>query len=84
MATTKPATAKKEEATVAAKPNARQHLRDLFKKVGDTATKEQVFASFKAVTIQTHLTDLKNKKYCGKAGEVHIVKQADGNYKRVA
>ncbi len=77
----------KAEASVklaAVKPNARQHLRTLFAKVGEAHTAEEVFGSFHAVTIKTHLTDMKNPKYAGKAGVMSVVKMADGTYKRVA
>ena len=70
--------------TVVVKPNARAHLRALFSTVGATATKEQVYADYHNVTINTHLTDMKNPNYCGKAGVINIAKQPDGTYKRVA
>lgn len=79
-ATTKPAEAK----AAPAKLNARAHLRALFAKVGDVKTQAEVFADYHAVTIRTHLTDLKNVNYAGKAGVISIVKMADGTYKRVA
>jgi len=76
------------------KANARAHLRAMFDKVGAVATKEQVFgirkegdkevADYKAITINTHLTDFKNPKYAGKQGVISIVKLNDGTYKRVA
>lgn len=72
------------------KPNARAHLRNLFAKVGNTATAEEVFgiqkdgkAIFHPVTIKTHLTDFKNPTYAGKQGTMNVVKMTDGTYKRV-
>jgi hypothetical protein len=71
-------------ATQSVTTNARQHLRNLFAKEGTIKSKKEVFASFLPVTINTHLTDLKNPKYAGSLGCLNIVKLNDGNYQRVA
>lgn len=69
---------------VIAKPNARAHLRALFDTVGKQVAKEEVYGGYYNVTINTHLTDLKNPKYAGKLGTMSIVRMPDGTYKRVA
>jgi hypothetical protein len=64
------------------KPNARQHLRDLFNAPGTIHPKKVVYADYHIVTINTHLTDLKNPKYAGKLGCLNIVRDGE-NFKRV-
>jgi hypothetical protein len=81
---------------VAVKPNARAHLRALFDTVGKVVTKDDVYGikkdeegnvldkGYYNVTINTHLTDLKNPTYAGKLGTISIVNMKDGTFKRVA
>jgi len=80
---------------VTAKPNARAHIRTLFASVGAVATKDQVLGivrdakgavidpGYHNVTINTHLTDLKNPKYAGKLGCINVVRQTDGTFIRL-
>jgi hypothetical protein len=96
VATPAPAATQAAPATQAVvKPNARAHLRNLFDRPGKVVSADTVFgihrnekgevvsADYHAVTIKTHLTDFKNKNYCGKLGILNIVKLNDGSYKRL-
>ena len=82
-----------DAATAPAEPrkqrtSTKEILRELFVNVGDEMSVEDVIAHVTAITpvapatITTMIGDLKNPKYCGKAGPFHLVREGE-NYKRV-